>query len=371
MVCQPECRAWECNQIELDKKETGKHSASFLCYNTVSMKRVVIIIIALIILSGGLYWYLYQPDEELSTTDKGFQFIRDSYQGFRYEDSYLQYRYPTENLSCAGVPGCDLSYRLLDAYFDVVMLSRAGASETDLGQQLTDADQVFEAILPTWESGTIKDTLASEGSEDYALDTYCIMGYLFEDKVMADIVAGYRTGQGWFESDHFPQDTWRNIADETWCLRLLMITEKDINILPEAVQRKIIETNKYLTEEPLINQQAVLYHMVQLLNDAIEAGVDLDEAQSTLDSYSDQLVLLTMENELWSQPLALANTLEALASIGYSDKEILGKIVDRLTALQREDGSWWANPVSNNGNVFTTLRANLALLEYKKLNNNQ
>ncbi len=335
------------------------------------MKRIVFIIIVLIILSGGLYWYLYQPDTEPSATDKGFQFVRDSYQGFSYEDSYLKYRYPTENLSCAGVSGCDLSYRLLDAYFDVVMLSRAGASEVDLGQQLTDADQVFEAILPTWQSGTIKDTLASEGSEDYALDTYCIMGYLFEDKVMADVVASYRTGHGWFESDHFPQDTWRNIADETWCLRLMMVTGKESDIIPEAIQRKIIETDEYLLDESLINQQAVLYHMVQLLNDAIAAGVNLEGMKTALDNYSDQLVLLTMENELWSQPLALANTLEALASIGYSDKEILSKIADQLTALQREDGSWWANPISNNGNVFITLRANLALLEYKKLNNTQ
>ncbi len=327
-----------------------------------------ILLILGIIAGAGAVYYFYTPLNKSLT--RGYEYLRSSYKNYSYNDFYLNYRYSNETLKCPAA-GCELSYRLLDAYFNVIMLNNAGASASQLGNQLSDARSVLSGIIEEWRSGGINNTLKSEGNEAFALDTYCILGFLHEDEKMSETVKRYLGNSGWLTENYYQDDIWRNIADETWCLRLLIKKTNDYSKLVPVIQRQILETNALLVDSELINQQAVLYHMAIMMSEAEASGLPVNEMAVILSAYQNRLIAVTLDQELWQQPLSLANTLDALLSIKANEDVIIHKLADKLISLQQKDGAWLPQPEAKQGQVFTTMRALLALTKYRKyLNEN-
>lgn len=293
--------------------------------------------------------------EQLSWRD-GFSYLRDHYQDFQYDDSYLQYHYPNENLNCP-VANCRLSYRLMDAFFNVKMLSQAGASADELGQQYQDAECVFELIRPEWQAGSIAQTLTGSSPNGFALDTYCIFGYLFQDQAMARVVRQASQGTEWLAEDLYSQDVWRNLADETWCLRLLLATDTDRDFTGQAITKKIEQTDAFLNTATPFDQYAVLYHMIPLLSESEEHG----DFKASLQNYTDRLSQHISRPEFEGQALVLANALEVFCSIDHLGREKIQTLTKRLLKLQDFDGGWWPYAGADDGKVFTTLRVLLVL----------
>ncbi|MBU0707974.1 hypothetical protein KKG41_06410 [Patescibacteria group bacterium] len=330
------------------------------------MKRVIIIIIIVVAIAASANIYLSGQKTLKKSLDNGFQYLRSSYNDFSYDDDYLRYRYPGEELECP-IANCDLTYRLLDAYFIVAMLNDAGVTEKQLGAQLGDSIEVLDAIKPIWQQGGIYNTQKSTGIEDYALDTYCIIGHHHADKKMADVVDHFRSGTDWLSEDYTLNDVWRNIADETWCTRLLILTEGDNQITQSLVKNLINETNTSLIGTGLSDQQTILYHMVHLLKEAQSLGLTVENLDSSLSLFTELLLTVTLEEELYNNPLIIANTLEALVTVNYPDQEKIHDLANRLILLQEKDGLWLPEASATQGQVFTTLRAVLALVKYQAL----
>jgi len=322
--------------------------------------RLIILLGLVVALFIGAY-FLSSPLKR-SLAD-GYRFIRNSYSNFQYTDDYLTFRYPTENLDCP-IDNCNLTYRLLDAYFDVLMLEQAGATPRELGDQLDDAQAVTTVIKPFWQRDSINNTLKSNGNEDFALDAYCIFGWLTSDQAMAESVIQYLSGFSWLAENYYTQDRWRNIADETWCIRLMIATDTGKDKLADIISRKISQTNSFIIEASAIDQQAVLYHMVYVLKEALDKGIGIEDLNNTFSLYTQQLWIVTQEDELLSNSLIVANTLEALISVKYDDQEGLKQLADKLISLQQKDGSWRPTPEATQGQVFASLRALLALEKY-------
>jgi hypothetical protein len=285
---------------------------------------------------------------------KGMSYLNSVYDNGDYDDQYLKYVYPDENLLC-DVDGCDLTYRKLDAYFNLMFIKES--TDVSLIQdQVMYADNVLESIEPNWESGKIYNTLKSDG-QGYALDTYCIFGFIKENKNFADNVVGYLSENDWLASNHFTSDRWRNIADETWCIRLLQKTgysELALNLS----KIKVSEVNQFLGDSDF-DDVAVLVHMLHLAND-----LELSEKPD----YQLRLVNLSKNEEVRRSTHLLSNILESLAKSGYENKSELDSLALLITSRQNRDGSWTEIGFENdNFQVFTTFRAIVALSEYQKI----
>ncbi|USN53467.1 MAG: hypothetical protein H6760_04910 [Candidatus Nomurabacteria bacterium] len=325
---------------------------------------------ALILTFGivALAWYVGDPVQSVGAEDKqtkeaisrGLDFLAQSHHPYTFDDAYLQYLYPDENLSCP-LPNCQLSYRLLDAYFAVAMLrDRLSAKEKQSIQDvLEEQEAVFEILLPTWRTAPIEGTLRSEAasSESVALDTYCLLGYLTKDKAMAEHALEYLSPSGeWFAADHFTSDQWRNIADETWCIRLLAVTETYPEQFANMVETKTIEVRGFLqSQKPVAEKIAAVYHVLLMIQEpgitqsAEQIPVLQETAAALIASASTQLDAVTM-----------ANSLEMLTLSHFSTDSYVSGLREGLLRSQSTDGAWRYGD-DNQYAVFATLRSLLGL----------
>tara|TARA_Y100000310_G_C20569368_1_gene757197 strand:- start:101 stop:1048 length:948 start_codon:yes stop_codon:yes gene_type:complete len=155
--------------------------------------------------------------------EKGLIFLNNSYRDFKYNDSYLKYIYPDEKLNCK-VENCELTYRVMDAYFNVYFIKKEFANYSIIQKQVDDVDIIFNNIIDEWRMGEIYNARKST-QEGFALDTYCIFAYVMEDEKMDNVILDYLdyTDYRWsVESDTIGKDYWRFIADETWCARAII-----------------------------------------------------------------------------------------------------------------------------------------------------
>ncbi len=134
--------------------------------------------------------------------------------------------YSDEQLDCP-LADCRLTYRLLDAYINLAFLDRAGVPHGPARPQFERGRKVLDAIVPAWrEAGPLqrhKDPV--EGG--VALDTYCIVGLLHQDRAMAKVAAGHLDGDDWLPGNHYDDsESFRKLADETWCVRLLRFASR-------------------------------------------------------------------------------------------------------------------------------------------------
>ena len=278
----------------------------------------------------------------LDYSDRAFEFLKNSYENCEYEDEYLTYVYPSENLG--EINDCKITYRKIDAFYNIINLN----SEI-IEKQKEDANSVFNNL--DWNDSKIFNTLRSDNG-GVALDTYCIVAYQNRNEKMVDNFVSYLSNNNWIKDNYFSEDTWRNIADETWCIRAMTNVNYDQELIDDLIDIKIQETSDYYEND--IFRSAVLYHMIYLILDYED--VYGRKYESVKNSYINELFSLLENND---NLLMKANILEILSKSGYN-KGILFKYYNEIKNMQNQDGSW-----GENAKVFTTLRVLTGLKEYE------
>jgi hypothetical protein len=332
------------------------------------MKTSWAILLAFCVVAGGVVLGISTRQQQESripldrAIERGLAYLNSVYTPFRYPDPYLEYRYPGEALACP-LEGCTLTYRILDAFFDVAFLEQELADPDLLGKQRIDAQNAFTAILPEWRAANLYNTITGEGKNGVALDTACILGFATHDRGIAEHVGSFLTDDGnWMRDDSFATDAWRNIADETWCIRLFLRTQVGRDRVVALIEKKIAETEEFLAHTSSANDRiAVLYHMAILL-----AEQNDPQQRERLDGYVRALAAFATQSDIRQDTFMLANILDALVRSGRGDPSILRSIADALRMRQREDGSWVKSARDPSYPVFTTFRVLLGLNQYRR-----
>ncbi|MFH0853689.1 MAG: hypothetical protein V1853_04775 [bacterium] len=331
-------------------------------------------IILVVILGGiiGLAYLIDQPKVEPGISSKpisksigdGLAFLAQAHSPYHYKDAYLEYVYPSEELDCS-LPGCNITYRILDAYFDVTMLKRQlnFTGQEVIREQILESEAVYQDIVPIWQEANIYNTLKSAEADQggLAIDTYCILGYLQKDGAMAKRALDYLDESGeWLAEDAFPVDTWRNIADETWCMRLLAVTDTEPDNYGQMIQAKIEQTREFVdSDEPDSSKLGTLYHMLMFLSES-----DIQTSQAAVNELQQEIFKLEQTGAFNQDAVALANIIEALTVSNYYDEAYIANLADRLISLQLSDGSWRAGPQQLYP-VFSSFRALIALATFR------
>jgi len=296
---------------------------------------------------------------------RGLGYLADAWQGDAYDDAYLQYVYADEQLECP-LAGCRLTYRLLDAYINLAFLDQAGLAHGPARAQFLRGREVLDAIVPLWREQRLYNVTRAPQKGGIALDTYCIVGLLYEDSAMARVVAGHLDGDGWLAEDYYdPPQSFRKLADETWCVGLLAVAGDDPALAGKLV-RVLVTRARDRLGEPLSAEARVniALHLVYLLMRAEDPTFE-----EALAYFIDQLDHSARDPALESDLLTQANILEALARSGRVERTRLSAFAKILVANQEPDGGWHSR-IGEQGSslrVFTSLRALLALKRYRDL----
>lgn len=290
------------------------------------------------------------------STERGIRYLAGSYSSYDYDDPYLQYVYPGEALPCDS-PYCRMTYRLLDGYFSVEFLYRELSNPSVLLRpQLEDAERVFQFLLPTFRESPISNVTMNPSGSGIALDTMCILGFLTRDQLLAEHVLGaLDADDNWIAETHYRDGRWRNIADETWCLRLLAVTGVASEQLSSLVEKQIVRADAFITGSAGVSDKAAVFlHMLRMLND-----VPNERFQETMQRYASELQTLSGERSLQGDALLQANMLTALRTIGQRS-DATKAVARRLRADQDADGAWRRRegepiPVLTTASVLTAL----------------
>lgn len=296
----------------------------------------------------------------------GVAFLARSFQEAGYDDEYLKHVYPGERLECP-LPHCRLTYRLIDAYVNLVFLDREGVPHGPAGEQFARAREVLAAIVPEWRERGLYNVKRDPDGEGIALDTYCIVGLLGEDRAMADLVAAHLDGDDWLPDNHYPdEESFRKLADETWCVRLLESASRaGRRDVPRLTHLSLQRGRALLQEDrPAEFRANVGLHLLYLVDDV--GGRSL---RAEREFFRNLLLESAADPALRSDSLTQANILQALVSSGGVPKGAVRDIAERLLRHQEEDGGWHSR-VGETGTslrVLTTMRVLLALTQYEKL----
>lgn len=320
-------------------------------------------LLALLVVAGIWGWPLMTSREArvLHAVKRGVDAVHTRHSPYRFDDPYLAYIYPGENLSCP-LAGCTATYRLLDAYFSIRMVPYLYYDEW-LRAEKDEADAVLTAMQPVVEPMPFSNTLAEHDDNGIALDTACIFGYLTNDTAIArHAVAALDKNKNWLADDLYTTDAWRNIADETWCIRLLASESSNAELVTALTGRKIVEMGQFSRgQASVIDKAAALVHMVYLLD-----GVQDDIAAGFEKQYAENLVAYLPDPAIVENTLMNANILDALLTVnvhmsGTVPTAAFSTLFDRLLARQHKDGTWTETAGDDGLPVFTTLRVLTAL----------
>ena len=236
-----------------------------------SYKIIVLIFSVVTVLAATLTLYEKKNRDIDESIKSGLIYINEHYKNGAYEDQYLKYIYPEENIVC---PKCEhkITYRILDGYFNVKFVSQLNRLNLT-EEQTEDANNVLQELQNEWKNAPLYNTLA-ENKNGVAADTFCILGFIYKDSAFANNVLKHIKNGNLIDDNYYVQDKWRNIADETWCLRLLIATNPQNEVIRPMVLAKIKETDEYVKNNDEYGNFSVLYHMIYLLK---EAGQKYDE----------------------------------------------------------------------------------------------
>lgn len=310
---------------------------------------------------GGSAWALPIG----SSVEHGQEFLAAAWDGEGYDDEYLQFVYPGERLECP-LPDCRLTYRLLDAFINLSLLERAGLENGPMTAQIARGRAVLEGLLPGWRETGVYNVVRRPDPDGIALDTYCIAGLLHEDQAMADVVSGHLGSDGWLAEDYYEKhESFRRLADESWCVRLLRFASPPGRSRIAPLARSLVEqADRFLKSNPRIEHRVnVALHLVYLLRELGDPrfAPELLRMLAVLEQAAGDP---RIESDLLTQ----ANLLEALAGIPEADEPLLRVVARRLTRNQQPDGGWYSR-IGESGSslrVFTTMRAVLALSRYER-----
>jgi hypothetical protein len=325
-----------------------------------------VLALLVVVASIGLSSADSQPGEPVADPlARGLGYLADAWQGDAYDDAYLQYVYTEEKLACP-LADCQLTYRLLDAYINLAFLDQADVAPGPAKEQFLRGREVLGAIVPLWRQQGIYNVTRTPQEGGIALDTYCIVGLLHEDATMARVVAGHLDGEDWLAEDFYdPAQSFRKLADETWCVALLAVAGEDPVLVDKLVRLSVTRARGRLGESLSAEVRAnIALHLVYLLTRVGDPTLDEE-----LVYFIEQLDRSAQDPALESDLLSQANILEALARSGRVKSERLDEIAKMLLANQESDGGWHSR-VGEQGSalrVFTSLRALLALKRYEDL----
>src|SRR3989344_2958444 len=216
-----------------------------------------IFLLILIIFLFFLIWYFMT-----NSINKSLSYLDNNYNKTTiYEDNYLKFIYPEENLPL------NLTYRKIDAYTNLIYIDKElGKDKTKkINYQIEEANNNLNSLIPYFENKSTFNTIKNV-SDGYALDTYCILGHLFNNTKIANNIKGLIINDNLMQDNYYKEDKWRNIADETWCILLLNNINK--NVASALTDIKINETYNFLNSQNTIQDKAVvLIHIILLTNE--------------------------------------------------------------------------------------------------------
>ncbi|MFH1401227.1 MAG: hypothetical protein ABIH41_06955 [Nanoarchaeota archaeon] len=303
-------------------------------------------------------------------TGSGMRFLARSYSGFSYDDEYLKFVYDDEDLVCP-VQGCTLTYRLMDGYFNVKFIEEVVDDVSPMGRQVSDADAVLKGTIPLWNKEPIFNTIKGlqDPQQGIALDTYCILGMVYDDKSVAAHVREYvQDDLNIMPDDYHAVDVWRNIGDESWCVRLFLRTEKDKRFVESMVRRHLDEAYLFIDSgADDVDKVSVVYHTLYVVADA-RKYLKTDIYDKDIVYFSDFLSYFA-DKSFFSSVLMESNMLDVLLYAGFDNDALLEEMVTRILEAQGSDGRWRmsADAPENVADVFTTMRAVVAINEYKRV----
>jgi hypothetical protein len=297
--------------------------------------------------------------------DRGLRFLAGSWKGDRFDDAYLDYVYPGEHLACP-LPDCRVTYRLLDAYFDLRWLKGALGTLGPAEPIAVRATEVTRALVVPWRQSGPYNVRRDPVADGIGLDTYCILGLVERDRAMAEVVARHLDGTGWIPEGYYrTSESFRALADETWCARLLAVTGTAPDRVPRLaaaeVERGRVEVESARSREVAAN---LAYHLLNLLSD-----VRREELAPAAAWFESRLADAVRDPALSDDRLTRANLLEGLATARRERRADLDALAADLLAAQEEDGGWHSRrgETGTSLRTFTTLRALLALARYRAL----
>ena len=298
-----------------------------------------------------LFLILFLQGCNINSINNGINYLDKNYdENFVYNDDYIKFVYPGENLPL------NLTYRKIDAYMNLVYAKEELPKDKSkrIQYQVDEAYNNLNSLLPYFENKLTYNTIKNV-SDGYALDTYCIVGYLFNNTKIANNVIKLIVNNNLIENDYYEEDKWRNIEDETWCILLLNKVNLNKNVVLMLTNIKLNETYQFINSENTLNDKAaVLIHTIMLLNELNYYNYS---------GLKDKLYEIALQDEIKQNILIEANILYVLSKSGYQ-KDKLEIIYNLIREKQNKDGGWYLN--KSYGNVFTTQRAILALNAYDK-----
>jgi hypothetical protein len=292
--------------------------------------------------------------------NRGLDYLAAAWDGQEYADPYLQYVYPGENLP-SPVSGWKITYRRIDAYFNLLLISGVLEDSGPLRPHVRAATRLLKNLPRAWRGVGIHNVMHDGDPAGVGLDTYCIVGLAEHDRDMARQTLRHMDGFDWIPEGYYKDfERFRKFADETWCIRLLMKT----NVAPEVTSR-LFMANLQRAEDQMgrakqHEERAYLaLHALYMLLDAGHAAPDeqtrrfLEAAMGIAEEPSIQKNLLLQANLL--DVMLQAETPDARAPIA--------RITHRLLEAQGDDGGWPSigGESGSRARSFTTLRVLLAL----------
>lgn len=344
--------------VETYREFEGLQFRCWLGYTALVHQRIRTGVIVAVVMAGIAAFFVVLQKKD--PVERGLAYLNSAYAKYSYDDPYLQYVYPGEDLHC-DLEDCTITYRLLDGYFAALLLYREHNNPPGLARQVHDAENVFQSILPEWRVAPIANVVTNPKGDGIALDTMCLVGFLTRDRALADHVLASRDEESnWIAESHYRGTPWRNIADETWCLRMLIAVGVERTATQTLIERQTEKARAFLAEgNSVADRTTVLVHMLEVFADARD-----ERFAAAQTAFWEELKTLSHDASITDDTLLQANILLALVRTGDKGTETR-RIAGRLRSLQGSDGAW-RRRIGEPLAVLTTARVLTALILNEK-----
>ena len=270
------------------------------------------------------------------------------------KDAYLNFVYPDEEFPFG------LTYRKVDYYINVVDLYNRYSFEIE---DYKEADAGLKKLLEWSRGATLHNTIIRyDMPNEIALDTFCIIGALYNDTEAAGQTLSYLTEDlNIMVDDYYGEGQWGNIADESWAVILIKKTGIDNDIAERLLRIKLKEGKEFLANAtyPFINKAAVTIHELLMLK-------EFDGYKQEKDFWIHQGLSYLEDEQIKGNNLFMANLLDALLFLDVPKQKLVPYIA-LLKERKREGGYWlpMEGVEPGNGHIFTTPRVLIALEHFK------
>ncbi len=303
----------------------------------------------------------------------GLACVARAYDGNAFDDDYLRFVYPGESLQ-SPLPGYQVTYRVLDAYFIVLMIRQSGIQPGD-GRRLFDrAEALTAALARDWRSRGIYNQRKRPDPLGIALDSYAILAILRQDAEMAQVVEAGLDGNGWLAPDFYTGvESFRRLADESWASRALFLVDREEGT--RMVRSLCDETMQALAfeKDPLAQANLVIHALLALQTLSEQEGARAAPPRAPAEALGvplrEQALVILQNPSIQNDTLTLANLVGVLLPDASLPDEALSPHIRELLRRQDEAGCWAVSLDSNDssGRIFATLRVILTLGDYDRV----